>query len=179
MHHRQEYDEFAAQLVAVQRQLYAYILTLLPNLQDADDVLQETNATLLRSRQQFVPGTEFSAWARRVAFFQLLTYRKRRQRERGRLLFTDEDLLQRFAGEAGGQFERREETMLARLRRCMAEISASHRELLKMRYHDNLSSKRIALNTGHSDSAVRRALYRIRTQLLACVQREVRKEESP
>ena len=56
----QDHDAFTAQLVAVQRRLYAYILTALPNLQDADDVLQETNATLLRSRESFASGTEFA-----------------------------------------------------------------------------------------------------------------------
>jgi RNA polymerase sigma-70 factor, ECF subfamily len=112
-----------------------------------------------------------------VAYFQLLTFRKKRQRERGRLLFTDEDLLRRFADEAGQQFQHREETMLARLERCMAEIAASHRKLLKWRYHDNLSSKQIAADTGNSDNAVRRALYRIRTRLLTCLQREAKKED--
>jgi RNA polymerase sigma-70 factor, ECF subfamily len=175
----QDHDAFTRQLVAVQRRLYAYILTLLPNLVDADDVLQETNAALLRSREQFTPGTDFGAWACKVAYFQLLTLRKRRQRERGRLLFADDELLQSLAGEASQQWGSREAAMLARLEGCMSEIGLSHRELLKLRYHDNLSSKQIAANTGHSDDAVRRTLYRIRTQLLACLQREARKEDGP
>jgi RNA polymerase sigma-70 factor (ECF subfamily) len=176
-HDRQDYDEFAAQLVAVQRRLYAYILTLLPSVESADEVLQETNAAILRSREQFVTGTEFGAWACRVAYYQLLTLRKRQQRERSRLLFADEDVLQRFSSEASEQWKNREEPMLTRLERCMSEISDSHRSLLKMRYDDNLTSKQIAAHTGHSDSAVRRTLYRIRTQLLACLQREARNEE--
>ncbi len=178
MSDRQNYDAFTTQLVAVQRRLYAYILTLLPNLADADDILQETNAALLRSRDQFIPGTEFGAWACRVAYFQVLTLRKKQQRERCRLLFADDDLLQSFANEASEQWKGREEIMLARLERCMAEISAARRELLKRRYHDNLSSKQIAADTGDSDSAIRRTLFRIRTQLLACLKREENKEES-
>jgi RNA polymerase sigma-70 factor, ECF subfamily len=170
-------DAFNAQLLAAQRRLYAYILTLLPNLEDADDVLQETNAAILRSRETFEPGTEFGAWACRVAYYQVLTLRKKQYRERGHLLFADEDLLRMFANEAGAQWQRHEKAMLGRLERCMAEISDSRRELLKLRYHENLSSKQIAANTGHSDSAIRRALYRIRTQLLSCLQREAKKEE--
>ena len=144
MSDRQDYDAFTAQLVATQRRLYAYILTVLPNLADADDILQETNITLLRKRDEFTPGTEFGAWACRVAYFELLARRKQQQRERCRLLFADENLLQNFASEASEQWADREEAMLSRLQRCMAEISVSHSELLRLRYSDNLSSKNIA-----------------------------------
>jgi RNA polymerase sigma-70 factor, ECF subfamily len=170
-------DAFTEQLVAVQRRLYAYILTLVPNLYDAEDVFQETNVTLLRSRDQFTSGTEFGAWACRVAYFQILTLRKKRQRERGRLLFADEELLQILAGEADEQWINREDSMLAWLERCMAELTLSRRELLKLRYRDNLSSKQIAVDMGHTDTAVRRTLFRIRTQLLSCLQREAKKED--
>jgi RNA polymerase sigma-70 factor, ECF subfamily len=177
MNNCQDHDAFTAQLVAVQRRLYAYILTALPNLQDADDVLQETNAILLQNRESFASGTEFGAWACRVAYFQVLAYRKRQQREHGRLLFADEDLLQNLVSEASEQWASREELMLARLERCMAEVSVSHRELLKFRYSENLSSRQIAANTGRSAAAVRRALYHVRTQLLECLQRDAKKEE--
>ncbi len=80
-----DHDEFTSQLVAVQRRLYAYILTILPNLADADDVLQDTNSVLLRKRKEYAAGTEFGAWACRVAYFEVLALRKKRQRERGRL----------------------------------------------------------------------------------------------
>ena len=52
----QDHDAFTAQLVAVQRRLYAYILTALPNLQDADDVLQETNAALCGVENRLPPA---------------------------------------------------------------------------------------------------------------------------
>ena len=171
-----EHDQFTAQLVAVQRRLYTYILTLLPNPEHADEVLQETNAAILRGRKQFTPGTEFAAWACRVAYFQLLTHRKRQQRERGRLLFADEDALQVFAAEVSKQWDSREAGMLARLERCISKISDAHRKLLDFRYQDDLTSQQIAAQSGQSDSAIRRTLYRIRTQLLSCMQREARKE---
>jgi RNA polymerase sigma-70 factor (ECF subfamily) len=84
-----DHDVFTTHLMAVQRRLYAYILTILPNLSDADDVLQDTNAVLLRKRTQFVAGTEFGAWACRVAYFEVLALRRKRQRERSHVLFAD------------------------------------------------------------------------------------------
>jgi RNA polymerase sigma-70 factor (ECF subfamily) len=171
-----ENDGFTTQLIAVQRRMYAYIVTIAPNLQDADDILQKTNAVLLQSRESFAPGTEFGAWACRVAYFQVLAHRKQQQRERGHLLFADEELLQNLAGEASEEWADRESRMLAKLERCMSEVSDSHRELLKLRYSENLSSKHIAATTDRSAPAVRRALYRIRMQLLECLQRDTKED---
>ena len=87
--------------------------------------------------------------------------------------------MQNLVSEASGQWASREELMLARLAQCMSEVSISHRELLKLRYSENLSSRQIAAHTGRSATAVRRALYRVRTQLLECLQRDAKKEERP
>lgn len=171
------YDVFASQLVAVQRRLYSYILTLLPSLSDADDVLQETNTVLLRKREQFVPDTDFGAWACRVAYFEVLTYRRRKHRERSRIFFTDEELLDDLAGEATARYARDESIPVTRLEGCMGKLSPLHRELLRLRYRKKQSSEQIAAVTGRSANAIRQLLYRVRTQLLTCLQREQKKEE--
>ena len=171
------HDAFASQLVAVQRRLYSYILTLLPSLSDADDVLQETNAVLLRKRDQFVPDTDFAHWACRVAYFEVLTYRRGKYRERSRLFFTTEELLDDMAGEAATRYAGDESIPITRLESCMGKLSPLHRELLRLRYRKNQSSEQIATATGRSASAVRQLLYRVRNQLLTCLQRERQKEE--
>lgn len=171
------YDAFASHLVAVQRRLYSYILTLLPSLSDADDVLQETNAVLLRKRDQYVPDTEFGAWACRVAYFEVLTYRRRKYRERSRLFFTNEELLDDLAGEAASRYAGDESIPVSRLENCMGKLSPLHRELIRLRYRQRQSSEQIAAVTGRSANAIRQLLYRVRTQLLTCLQREQQKEE--
>jgi len=66
--------EFVQLLTAHQRSLYLYIITLLPNPADVDDVLQSTNMVLWSKADEFVPGTDFGAWARRVAHFEVLAF---------------------------------------------------------------------------------------------------------
>ncbi len=148
-------DVFTSQLVAVQRRLYAYILTILPNLSDADDVLQDTNAVLLRKRDEYTPGTEFGAWACRVAYFEVLALCKKRQRERGRVLFADQDMLNTLAGEAESRFTAGDQALLVRLERCMEKLSPLHRRMIRFRYGDNLLADEIAENLVRSSSAVR------------------------
>src|SRR5215218_100140 len=60
-----------------QRRLYAYILTLLPNRADADDVLQETSLVMWDKFDPADPPTDFLAWARRVAYHKVLDFYKK------------------------------------------------------------------------------------------------------
>src|SRR5262249_34859663 len=69
------------------RSLHLYVMSLVPNRNDAEDILQQTNLVLWREFHQFEPGTNFTAWACRVAFNQVLAWRKRRQRDR--LVFSE------------------------------------------------------------------------------------------
>ncbi len=163
----------------MQRRLYAYILTLLPNLADADDVLQDTNAVLLRKREEYTAGTEFGAWACRVAYFEVLALCKKRQRERSRVLFADQDLLDNLADEAEGRFAAADQALLTRLERCIKKLSPLHRQLIRLRYGNNLLSDEIAENLVRSASAVRQLLYRIRIRLLKCLQENATTEEEP
>ena len=69
--------EFVSLLTGHQRKLYSFILSLLRNPSDADDVLQETNLVLWQKCNEFEPGTNFGAWAFRVAQFQVMAHRKK------------------------------------------------------------------------------------------------------
>src|SRR5438876_4957436 len=81
-------DEFIIQLTAVQSSLWAYVFSLLPEHVAAQDVLQETNLTLWRKASDFQPGTSFLAWACQVAYFHVLSHRRRVRRDR--LVFGEE-----------------------------------------------------------------------------------------
>ena len=76
---------FVRQMANVQRGLYAYILQMLPNRADADDVLQRANLVMWTKREELVEGSNFVAWAARIAYFEVLTWRK--QAARNRLCF--------------------------------------------------------------------------------------------
>lgn len=167
-----ENDSYSKELLAVQRRLYIHILTLLPNLVDAADVLQETNAVLLQKKDEFRPGTNFGAWACQIAYFQVLAYRKRQRRDRH--LFGGTELLERMAPEVTGRvLESNQDQALARLQECMSEVSGRDREMLDLRYRVELSSEAIGDRLGRTATAVRRQLWRIRVNLLQCLERKL------
>ncbi len=83
-----------------QAPLLAYILALHPNRSDAQDILQETNVVLWQKIGEFREGTNFKAWAFRVAYLQTLAHFKRHKR--GNWLGFSSELVETLASEAVG-----------------------------------------------------------------------------
>jgi RNA polymerase sigma-70 factor (ECF subfamily) len=159
-------ESFVQHLTGCQTRLYAYILMLLPNHDDAADVLQETNLVLWRKADEFTEGTEFGAWACRIAHFQVLAWF--RDAKRDRLVF-DPELLGLMASQActlSAEMDDRRRV----LRMCMTRLTEREREMLGRRYDLGRSVKEIATELGQSPGAVATSLYRIRNELLLCVQ---------
>lgn len=50
-----------------QRQIFAYIYTLVPDRHDAEDLLQETSLVICEKFDEFRPGSDFVAWACQIA----------------------------------------------------------------------------------------------------------------
>src|SRR5438067_6364623 len=65
-----------------ERRLYAYVITLLPNRNDADDVLQEASLVMWDKFADHHPPDDFAAWGCRIASFKVLVFCKKRQRSR-------------------------------------------------------------------------------------------------
>jgi RNA polymerase sigma-70 factor (ECF subfamily) len=165
--------EFVQRLVDSQRGLYAYILQLLPNRTDADDVLQATNLVIWSVREQFVEGSNFAAWAARIAYFQVLTHRKRKSRER---LCFDDSLVYQLSREAEAEADQMDLT-LQMLRRCMDKLRQPDLDLLHMQYADGVRPREIARQLGRSPGAITQATHRIRMSLLECIEEQGRSAE--
>jgi RNA polymerase sigma-70 factor, ECF subfamily len=157
--------EFIYQLTDWQNRLFGYLVTLLGDLHDARDVLQETNLVLWQKIGEFEPGSDFGAWARKIAYFQALAFL--RDRKRDRHLFDDE-LLARFAEEETDTAQ--EEEVALALRDCLARLPTGQRKLVSTRYREGGSIKQLARVFGKKESAIKMTLMRIRQALLACVE---------
>jgi RNA polymerase sigma-70 factor (ECF subfamily) len=162
-----ESEAFVRLMAEHQGRLYAYILSLVGDPDRANDVLQETNVVLWRDSREFQPGSNFKAWAFRVAHFQVMAFRQRQIRDR--LVFED-DLVEALAfgaREADEVFEARQE----RLAGCLEKLAPAHREMVRRRYAEGLSVQAIAEDRGMTPNAAMQALFRIRQSLIQCVSR--------
>ena len=165
--------ELFVQLIGLhQYKIHRYLLSLVPNSHDADDLFQQTNLFLWREFDRFEEGTNFVSWACSVAYHEVLAWRKNRSRER--LVFSD-DFLMAVSSQLDLASERIELRSQA-LVNCVDKLPKHHRELIQLRYgelrYGELSRVEvIAEKTGRTTVAVYRMLSRIRRTLFDCVDR--------
>ena len=158
--------DFVMLLTAHQSSLYACILALLPDHAAAKDILQETNLTLWQKAADFEKGTNFLAWATRIARYHIMNYR--RSGQRARVVF-DDDLFQDLSARQLNRiadFDGREDA----LRVCVEKLKPEHRELVRQRYEQGHLVQDIAERTHRSVGAISQTLFRIRETLLNCIQ---------
>lgn len=159
----------AVQTLFVQHQqaVLAYVLSLEPDLHDAQEIVQETFVTASRKAAMFVGGTNFLAWACSIACFNTLHFQRTRGRRNARLA---EDVVELLAGHDDEDFSVFQSRVTA-LRRCLQELAPKARELINLRYHAGKLPEQIAGDVGWTANSVRVALTRARNALRECLGR--------
>jgi RNA polymerase sigma-70 factor (ECF subfamily) len=166
--------EFVTQITRVQRQLHAFILSMVWNATEADDVLQQTNLVLWEKSAEFDASRPFLPWAMQFAQWQALAWLKQRQRQRQRLVF-DDDLAKLLADEAVAD-ERAFEARRNALASCLQKLGPEQRELIARRYEPEASVNALAATGGVTAKALSDRLRRIRHALLECIQKTIAEE---
>jgi len=166
-------ERFAQLLATCQRRVFLYALGLVHNAADAEEILQETNLVLWRKFDQYQPGTNFAAWACRIAYYEVLKFREQRAREER--VFSNE-FVEALAVESESAMDLLDARRDA-LVRCLGKLSNSDRQLVTRRYQERATTRSVATALGRSVQGTRKALHRIRMALLACIQRALAAEE--
>lgn len=68
---------FMSLVVSNQRSIWAFILCLVANKADAEDILQETLLEMWRKFDTFEVGTDFIAWGVTIAKYKIHEFRKK------------------------------------------------------------------------------------------------------
>lgn len=161
-------EGFVQMLTAEQFKLLRYIAILLGDPEAASNVLQNTNLVLWRKASEFQRGSNFSAWARQVAYWEVRAYIRNERRDRH--VFSEEVIEQLAEQSIAEPFDG--EVRVA-LRHCLQNISKSNLRLLQKRYEEGTSISALAVEIGKTDTAVRVGLLRLRRALLKCIRQRV------
>lgn len=153
-------------MIAHQVRLKAFIYSLMPGNSHVNDVVQNTNAILWQKREQFDTGTNFTAWAFRIARYQVM-HQLGRDRRDGRLVFSD-DLLETIADPSLETDD--QDRLLSALDGCMKKLNERQRSLIRARYTPGHSLEEHAKTIGSSPGALRIALHRVRDLLKTCIE---------
>jgi RNA polymerase sigma-70 factor (ECF subfamily) len=166
--------EFLTLLTQHDRALGIYVYSMVTSNADADDILQQTKMVMWRSFEQFESGTNFLAWARKVAFHQILN--SRRQHKRAHLPLSDE-MLEAVSHEVAQLSEQGDDRREA-LQSCLHKLPQEQRQLVLLRYYEDLEVDQIADRIDSTAGAVYRALSRVRLALLQCVEKQCKPGEA-
>jgi RNA polymerase sigma-70 factor (ECF subfamily) len=162
-------DLFVRLLAKHQGQIYSYILSIVGNYHDSDDILQETASKLWVLFDRYEPGTDFLKWSLSVAFYRVLEYRKK-AKLRSKILYSD-DFFRQISELAPVHLSRTQE-YLEKLKDCMERLQPSDAALIKLRYNQDLPVKEIAARIRKSVRNVYFSLSRIQHLLLKCIDNE-------
>ena len=171
-----QHGQFVERFVRSQDRIYAYVVTLLPNRTDAEEVFQQTSLVLWKKWQQFDPRRDFVAWACGIAHHEVRNF-LRKHKDRGRVSLSEDVLAEvaRVRLEMHDVLEARRHA----LRHCLGLLEQGHRELLERCYAGKDSIKAIAESLGQPPNAVYMTLKRLRRALFDCINRTLAAEGLP
>lgn len=157
---------FLELLTRHERSLSLYVHGLVPDDGAAEDILQQTKMLLWRHFSDFEPGTNFLAWARKIAFHQILNHRRGAKRKP---LYSAEPA---FLEAVAAEIDRVSDSLADRseaLHECLKRLPENQRRLVLLRYYEDHDIAAIARETDRTEAAVYKLLSRIRAALNDCV----------
>lgn len=169
-----DYQLFIKLYLANERRIYGYVRALIPNWSDVDDIIQETASVMWSKFDEFEKGTNFTAWALRIAHFQVLNYYK--VHKNNRMYFsqhTIDSLSDKIASKNPNTDER-----LSILRKCLQKLQENEYSLIQMRYEPGSSTKTVSQQTGKELHVLYRLFNKIHAKLLMCIRRTVAEKEA-
>ena len=172
--HSPREKEFMGLLSDSQSRVMACIYALVHNMQDAEEVYQQTCLTLWRKFDVFQPGTDFGKWACSIAYLEVMGFCRRK---RGRHVLFTEEFLTELAAWEGEQRADDTDRRIAALRGCMERLSERDRHLIELRYAGVEAVVGIAEHLGRTPQSICNSLGRIRAALLECINRKLASED--
>jgi len=164
--------EFLKLFVRHEQEIYAYILTLVPHVHDADDLFQEGMTVMWQKFDQFQPGTNFASWGVQIMRYLILDYRRNLARSKRVLI---EDSLFEFLLDYTSTAQDDLAIRIEALRKCQTLLNNRSKRIIKMRYERNISVEKIAKYLKLSRRHVYHVLGQINNVLLRCMRRTLAK----
>jgi RNA polymerase sigma-70 factor, ECF subfamily len=157
--------EFLRLFVVHQKSIYTYILALVHNPSEAEDIMQDVVTLMWERFGEFKSGTNFGAWGITVARYKVLEYHHRKKSE---YAFFSDRLFERLSHISAEKINKIEDQTKA-LQQCLLKLQETDRELIQNRYEKGLSIKQIAEDMQRSVTGMYKVMGRIHRALIRCV----------
>lgn len=167
-------QQFLSLFLRSEREVFRYVSALVPNVADAEDIVQQTAIALWEKFDAYDPAQPFTPWACRFALNKTRQWIERRQRWQALLEGGLAEELARRREELRPELESR----LKHLERCLCKLPEAQRALVEGYYYNRTKIEQLSEESGRSVAATYKALQRIRESLMACVEGAARESAS-
>ncbi|AQQ08300.1 RNA polymerase sigma factor [Sedimentisphaera cyanobacteriorum] len=157
-------DDFLDLLIPNQVRIYAYILSMVRNYHDADDVLQDTVKTMFEKYEESKPIDNFVAWGIQIAYFKILDFRKKKANSKVQY---DQQLFEKFSDMV--EQKQTKDDSVENLEKCIRKLNPRARKMVELRYYQDFRPRQISSLIGLSVTNVYKIMSRIHGKLLACL----------
>ena len=168
------HDEFVALFVRHEAAVFSFVLAMVRNTADAEDVVQRASVTMWKSFDQYQSGTNFRNWAIQIAKNAALNHITKMRRDRH--VFSEKliVLLAEQTEELGDRLDARRRA----LDRCLEKLSSDDQKMMAGCYAEGATIRAFAEKCGEAASRIYKRVNRVRRQLHHCIDRQLGLRES-
>ena len=165
-------QRFLSLFLRSEREVFRYVAALVPNVADAEDIVQQTALALWEKFDAYDPTQPFTPWACRFALNKARQWMERRHRWH---LLLEGGLAEELA-------QRREElrpeleTRLKHLERCLGKLPEEQRSLVEGYYYRRDGIEKLAEDSSRTVAATYKILQRVRQALQVCIENTAKPE---
>jgi RNA polymerase sigma-70 factor (ECF subfamily) len=167
-------QRFLSLFLRSEREVFRYVAALVPNVADAEDIVQQTALALWEKFDAYDPAQPFTPWACRFALNKAGQWIERRQRWQALLAQGLAVELARRREELRPEMERR----LIHLERCLDKLPGEQRALVGGYYYRRSRIEALAGESKRTVEATYKMLQRVRHALQTCVENAAEQEEA-
>ena len=163
-------QRFLSLFLRSEREIFRYVAVLVPNVADAEDIVQQTAVALWERFDAYDPAQPFTPWACRFALNKARQWIERRQRWQALLeCGLAEELAQRRE-----ELRPELECRLKHLEGCLGKLPEDQRSLVEGYYYRRKGIEKLAEDSRRTVAATYKTLQRVRRALQVCIENAAR-----
>ena len=163
------HEEFVALYVRHEAAIFSFVLTIVNQTADAEDVVQRASMTMWRCFDKFELGTNFRAWAFQIAKNESLNHLSKVKRDRH--VFSE-----KLVAMLADQVEERGDDLDARRRAldfCVEKLPSDDRKMVEGCYAEKSTIRSYAESAGETSNKIYKRLNRVRRGLMKCIEMQL------
>ena len=159
---------FVKLLARNERHIRSFVRSTGMDWNATEEISQSVALIMWKKWKQFEVGSDFMKWARSIARFEILKYRRGVSRDR---LVFNEELIELLANSSEAmEAELSSQDYIESLQLCIDRLPEKSKKIIEVVYQSEKTIKQIAEEIGKSATSLYKTVDRIRKKLKFCIE---------